>query len=138
MENSLVQKPEKYSHRFRKEERLCSQKLIEKLFAEGSSFFVYPLKVNYIVADLPGNYPAQVAFAVSKKLYRKAVQRNRIKRLMRESYRLNKHMLFSEGGPSKKAIMFIYVGKEILPFKSMEKSMVKALNVLNKPVIQNP
>lgn len=138
MENPLVHRPAEFNRHFKKEERLCSQKLIEKLFAEGKTFLVYPFKVNYIAIDLPGDYPAKVAFAVSKKLYKKAVLRNLIKRRMREAYRLNKHMLFSEGAPSKKAMMFIYVGKEILPYKAMEKAMVKALDVLKKQVTPNP
>lgn len=138
MKNPSDQKQVSHSHSLKKEERLRSQKLIEKLFAEGASFLVYPYKVVYYEVDVHGDYPALPAFAVSKKNFRKAVHRNRIKRLMRESYRINKHMLFSEGGPSKKAIMFIYVGKEILTFKVMEKAMIRALNQLRKQVVQDP
>ena len=96
MENPSEQLPEKYSHRFKKEERLCSKKLIEKLFAEGDSFLVFPFKIVFVAVDYQGDYPAKAAFAVSKKLFKKAVHRNLIKRRIREAYRLNKHMLKSE------------------------------------------
>lgn len=138
MKNPSDQKPELHSHRLKKVERLRSQKLIEKLFAEGTSYLVYPFKVVFLTVDMPDKYPVQAAFAVSKKLYKKAVCRNRIKRLMRETYRLNKHVLFSEGEPSKKAVMFIYVGKEILPYQTLENAMIRALNRLKKQVAQNP
>ena len=130
MENPSGQISGKHSFRLRKQERLCSQKLIETLFAEGKSFLVYPFKVVYVPVAFEGQHPAQVAFAVSKKLYRKAVQRNAIKRRMREAYRLNKHVLLSDVEPSKKAVMFIYVGKEMLSFQIMEKAMIRALGML--------
>lgn len=117
---------------------MCSQKLIEKLFAEGTSFLVYPFKIVTLNIDIDGAYPAKVAFAVSKKLFKKAVQRNMIKRRMREAYRLNKHAHFLDGNPSKKAIMFIYIGKEILPYKKMEKSMIKTFHLLAKQAAPNP
>lgn len=124
--------------RFKKEERLCSKIMIEKLFTEGTSFLVYPFKVVYIEIDFPGKFPAKVAFAVSKKLYKKAVSRNLIKRRTREAYRLNKHLLSSASTSSKKAIIFIYIGKEILQFPSIEKSMIRIMERLRKNSIQNP
>lgn len=138
MENTPDHNTQKHNYKFRKEERLCSQKLIEKLFAEGWSFLVYPFKVVALDIDFEGNFPAKVALAVSKKLYKKAVHRNAIKRRMREAYRLNKHELLLDGIPSKKAIMFIYVGKEILAYKQMERAMVKSLQLLRKRSFQNP
>jgi ribonuclease P protein component len=85
------------SQRFRKNERLCSRYLIEKLFKEGSSFLVFPIRVTYFqiegreIARLKS--PLQVMFSVSKKRFKKSVQRNRIKRLMRECWRINKSPL---------------------------------------------
>ena len=90
LENNIVQTG---SFTFKKAERLCSKKTIEKLFAEGKSFLSFPLKV--VVLEMPdsGEYKAQAAFTVSKKIFKKAVKRNLVKRKMREAYRLNKHIL---------------------------------------------
>ena len=123
---------------FKKEERLRSKKLIERLFVEGDSFLVYPIKVVALEIEFKEKYPAKAAFAVSKKLFRKAVIRNTLKRRMREAYRLNKHVLFLDEIPSKKAIMFIYISKEILPFSIIEKAMIKILRSLSKPAAPNP
>ncbi len=138
MKNPSEQLPKKKYFRFKKGERLCSKKMIEKLFAEGNSLLVYPFKIVYLNIDFPDEYPAKTAFAVSKKLYKKAVQRNLVKRRMREAYRLNKHMLNTDGTVAKKAIVFIYIAKEILHYNSMEKAMVRALVLLMKEPAQNP
>ena len=113
---------------FKKEERLCSKRLFDQLFAEGHSFLVYPLKVVYKETAFSGNYPAKVAFAVRKKIFKSAVRRNRIKRLMRETYRLNKHWLYRRLGEKRLAIVFIYVGKEQPGYGPMEKAMKKGLS----------
>ncbi len=138
MENPSGKIDEKARFRFKKEERLCSKIIIDKLFTEGSSFLVYPYKVVYIDSDFPGEFPAKAAFAVSKKLYKKAVSRNLIKRRTREAYRLNKHMLSSDNTYSKKALIFIYIGKEILQFPSIEKSMIRIIERIKKVSIQYP
>ena len=75
---------------FKKEERLCNKKLIDELFHNGSSFLCYPFKVSWLLVDEPAQFPAQVLFSVSKKRYKRAVDRNLIKRRMREAYRLHK------------------------------------------------
>src|SRR5271170_3084196 len=77
-------------HTFKKEERLCNKKLIDGLFHSGSSFLCYPFKVSWLVVEEPRIYPAQIVFSVSKKRFKRAVDRNLIKRRMREAYRLNK------------------------------------------------
>lgn len=111
---------------FKKEERLCSKKIIDKLFTEGSSFLSYPLKIVYLPIDLPSQYRVQAAFSVSKKNFKKAVERNLLKRKMRESYRLNKYTLFEESD-KQLAIFFIYVAKEIVEYQRIEVAMKKAL-----------
>ncbi len=138
MENPSDDRP--VSHRFtlKKEERLCSKKTMERLFSEGNSFLVYPFKVIYTNIDFPGNYPAKAAFAVSKRLHKKAVDRNLIKRRAREAYRLNKNLLLAGGETTKKAIVFIYVGKEILPYSPMEKAMIRILNRIQRSITPNP
>ena len=123
---------------FKKAERLCSQKLIEKLFSEGKSFLYYPLKVVYMDIDSPEPYPAKAAFSASKKRFKKAVQRNLIKRRMREAYRLNKHLLILNDNSTKKAVFFIYIGKEILDFQAIEKAMKRSLIALAKTSTPNP
>ncbi len=127
-------------HRFflKKEERLCSRKQIENLFSEGEPFNDYPLKVIFTHSDFSGDFPARVAFAVSKKLFKKAVDRNLIKRRMREAYRLNKQILLSEDKFSKKDIFFIYTGRKISGFTEIENSMKRSLSRLSDITIQNP
>lgn len=129
---------EKICSRFKKEERLHSKKMIEKLFTEGDSFLVYPFKVVYLNTDFPGKYPVKAAFAVSKKLFRKAVHRNLIKRRMRESYRQNKHMMYSANCQTGQSVIFIYIAKEILPFQIIEKATIRALGLIIKKSIPNP
>jgi ribonuclease P protein component len=138
MENPSGKMDEKARVQFKKEERLCSKILIDKLFTEGTSFLVYPFKVVYLDFDFPGDFPAKAVFAVSKKLFKKAVSRNLIKRRTREAYRLNKNMLTSDNTYSKKAVIFIYIGKEILQFSSIEKAMIRIFERLKKASIQNP
>ena len=135
--------PEKLKDRFtfRKKERLCSKKLFDKLFSNGNSFLVYPLKVLFGVTEHPGDYPVQAAFAVSKKIFRKAVVRNLLKRRMREAYRLNKYILYNSTGDRKLVIIFIYIGKEIIGFHQIEKALKRALNKVSDNIsktIPNP
>ena len=139
MENS----PGKFTDRFtfRKNEHLCSKKLFDKLFSNGTSIHIYPLKVIYVLTDHSGSYPVQAAFAASRKIFRKAVVRNLLKRRMREAYRFNKHILCNSTGEKKLAIIFIYIGKEVLNLYQIEKALKRALTIvsdnISKP-IRNP
>jgi ribonuclease P protein component len=119
---------------FSKKERLCSKKLFDKLFSEGSSLLAYPLQVLYYVTDHPGDHPAQAAFAASKKVYRKSVSRSLLKRRMREAYRLNKHILYERTEDKKLIIVFIYIGKTILKFHQIEKSVKRALSLISDSI----
>lgn len=113
-----------------KEERLCSKKIIEKIFSEGESFLSFPLKVTYIETELPSNYPAQAAFTVGKKNFKLAVNRNRIKRIMRESYRLNKFALYDKLHGKQLAVFFIFIGKKIPDFGTVDLAMKKGIDKL--------
>ncbi|MBW6460431.1 MAG: ribonuclease P protein component [Bacteroidales bacterium] len=79
---------------FSKDEILRRKKRIDQLFKEGSSFFVYPCKVYWLITPLDTSHPAQVMFIAGKKNFRHAVDRNRIRRQIRETYRLQKHQLY--------------------------------------------
>lgn len=101
---------------FRKEERLCSKRDIDSLFHSGSSFVVYPFRVVYKAFDQDISQ-VKVILSVSKRKFRRAHDRNRIKRLMREVYRLQKEDLLLGFLNSSKSLNFAiqYVANEELP-----------------------
>ena len=122
---------------FKKEERLCNKRLIDELFHNGSSFLCYPFRASWLVVEEPQTVPVQVLIAVAKKRYKHAVDRNLIKRRIREAYRLNKQEhLYDAIGASNKNIVFSigYIGKEIEPYPVFEKKMLKLLKQLSEEV----
>ena len=120
---------------FKKEERLCSKKVIDKLFAEGKSFLAFPLKVVFISTSVSSGYPAKAAFTVSKKLFKKAVDRNRIKRLIREAWRLNKHLFYEKAEGMPIAVFFIFIGKEMPDYKLVDFAIIKAIKKINREIL---
>lgn len=133
----MVKTDEKHGytgHRFPKSERLCSIKDIEELFSKGSSTFLYPFKILYLHCDNKPPYP-QVLFSVPKKNFRKAVDRNRIKRQLKEIYRQNKGLIFFNEGdnfPIPCYIGIIYVAKQHMAYKLMEHKLISVLLRLKK------
>ena len=127
----------KQSFSLKKAERLNRKKLIEKLFSEGDAVLQYPLKLVFLKTELPVKYPAQSAFTVSKKLFKRAVHRNRIKRLLREAYRLNKNTLYDELKTEQLAIFIIYIGKELPEYRSIDVAMNKGLKKILQKLTQN-
>ena len=122
------------TYTFTKEERLCNKKLIDELFHNGSSFLCYPFKVSWLIVEEPLQFPAQVLFSVSKKRYKRAVDRNLIKRRIREAYRLYKQQYLYLGlqGLEKKIIFSVgFIGKEISSYELIDKKMLKLLNELS-------
>ena len=118
------------SFKFRKEERLCSKKLIDRLFAEGKPVFSQPIKIVYLETQNDNEYPVQAAFAVSKKSFKKAVQRNLLKRRMREAYRLNKNELYLSLKGKQIAVFFIFTAKSVSDFNEIEFAIKKGLKKL--------
>lgn len=113
---------------FRKNERITGKKKTETLFAHGKSFISYPLRVVYIVNEQTLSRGCSILISVPKKRIKKAVQRNRIKRLIRESYRLNKDLINSISIHEVSIdIAFIYVKDVESKFSLIQKSMRKAL-----------
>jgi len=94
-----------------KKEKLKSKKLIDQLFAEGQSVSAYPLRLVYLGTTFDDNVLAKTGVSVSKKNFKTAVDRNRIKRLLRECYRLNKVVYFNNL-TAQYAFMILYIGKE--------------------------
>lgn len=83
------------SFTYSKDEKLKSKKLIETLFSEGKSVSKYPLRLVYHQVDFDNNVDLKISVSVSKKHFKKAVDRNYFKRVLRECYRLNKNLLNS-------------------------------------------
>jgi ribonuclease P protein component len=115
------------SYTFSKAERLCSKKLISELFARGSAFNLYPLRFVSLKAEAPSPEFPQVLISVSKKYFKRAHDRNRIKRQIREAYRLNKHQLLSENGQFYAVLGIIYIGKEKAAYNLIEKKLNSGL-----------
>lgn len=115
--------------KFTKTERLKSRKLIEQLFKQGQRLKSEPLQVVFWAVDHDGNYPVKAGFSVSKRYFKNAVDRNRIKRLMRESYRLNKHKLY-EQCTKKHVLMFIYNSTQLKSYEDIDKTLNDLINQL--------
>ncbi len=113
---------------FKREERLSKEKVIQELFDKGSSFYLYPFKVYFMQNPDPGFPVHQVLISVSKKKFRRAVDRNLIKRRIRESYRLNKKLLANR---NKLLIAYIYSIKEILPSAQIKERLVRTFKRLD-------
>ena len=97
---------------FGKKEKLKSKVMIDRLFAEGFSVKKYPLRLIYLPVDNPSEAVNKAAVSVPKRNFKKAVDRIKIKRLMREAYRKNKYLVTNNLDTSY-ALMFIYTGREI-------------------------
>ncbi len=103
---------------FPKNEKLKSRTVINRLFVEGKSVKKYPLRLLYLPAEDAKLH--QATFAVPKRNFKSAVDRIRIKRQLREAYRLQKHLLKDNSG-KKFALLFVYQGKDQSSYELLEK-----------------
>ena len=96
-------------------EKLKSRKLLDELFASGKSFSIFPVKVFYKEVKAPIDFPVKVGVGVSSKKFKKAVDRNRIKRLLRECYRLHKFPLseYAKKENRQFSVFFLYLDKTL-------------------------
>ncbi len=143
---------------FTKSERLCSKKILGELFKKGSAsvqtFYLFPFRVLYMNLPAPQEQPAEtpdrlapspalpaIVITVPKRMFKRAVDRNLIRRRVREAYRLNKPLLTSREslpGPGLSSpdwmapahIAFLYTAKQIISFEEIEKGMKLALKKL--------
>lgn len=119
-----------------KHERLKRRKVIEKLFQSGKTLQVAPILAYYSIEQLETKYPAQAGFTVSSRNFKKSVDRNRIKRLMREAYRLQKHILY-DGLREKSqqlAVFLVFTGRNIPEFELVKDRMEVVLGRLVEKV----
>lgn len=113
---------------YKKIEKLKSQKLIEKLFSEGNSVAAYPLRLVYLKTSHQDSVSVKTGVSVSKRNFKKAVHRNRLKRLMREAYRQNKPSYLSNI-QDQYAFMILYVGKTESDYQTISKKMNTLLSL---------
>lgn len=111
---------------FSKSEKLTGKKKIEELFRSGSSFYLDDFQIKYRLGrDEETNH--RLLITVPKKNFKRAVDRNLLKRRIREAYRLNKKLLLQEGDNEFFYIAFIYLSKNILSFKEIENQLIGCL-----------
>lgn len=125
------------SFTFSKEERLCSRQLIDRLYNEGHRMMAYPYSVQWmIVTDLSNHTPCQVLIVAPKRKFHHAVDRNRVRRLTRECYRLRKQHLYDFLNVHGISIVFsmVYIHNEIMSFEQLGHKMGKLLEQLEKEI----
>ena len=117
---------------FSKSERISSRREIDLLFEQGHSFLVYPLRIVFLsIPKTDDSVPVSVLISVPKRKLKRAVHRNRIKRLIRETYRLNKQDLLQKTFDSGRLLIaFVYLSGKIVSYREIDEVMKKALHGL--------
>lgn len=117
---------------FTKAERLSSKIEIDRLFETGKSFHFPPFKIIW-KETTDSTVPAKIVISVPKRLFKKAIDRNRIKRITREAYRKNKNSFYADIN-KKVLLMFIFTSKTIIEYKEMEEKIISILQRLSKNI----
>ena len=117
-----------------REEKLKGRKLLEALFKEGKSFTIFPLKVFYLVPEKPLDFYVNAGVGASSRNFKKAVDRNRVKRLLREAYRTEKLPLhvFLQQHNLQVAVFILYIDKILPEYKAVKTKMPIVLQRLIK------
>jgi ribonuclease P protein component len=118
-----------------KSERLHAEKSIKELFNEGSSFFLFPFKVQFFVKKGVQAGTPQVLFSVSKRKLKKAVDRNFVKRRIKEAYRLNKHLVSLEN--IELNLGLVYVAGNLMEFSEIQAKIIPCLKKLQTLLSEN-
>ena len=124
---------------FSKDERLKSRKLINDLFDSGKIIHHHPFKVLYqITKNENDNFPAKIAISVSKKNFKRAVDRNIIKRKIKETYRQNKQLLYDELDKIDQKLYFfvIYTARHDLDYFTLDIEMKHLIQKINDKLNQ--
>ena len=124
---------------YHSKEKLKSRKLMDQLFTVGKSVSVFPVKAIYNEVDILIDYPVKIGVGVSSRNFKKAVDRNRIKRLLREAYRLNKQPLldFSTVNNKKIIVFFLFVDKTLPDFETLQNKIPLVIDKLIKQLNEN-
>lgn len=119
---------------FGKEERLCSQKLIDRLYAEGHRLMAFPFSVQWMTTEGPA--PCQVMIVAPKRRFRHAVDRNHVRRLTRECWRHRKATLydFLQQNNTNIVLSLVYIHNEIMPYEQLGHKMDKLIEALEKEI----
>lgn len=118
---------------FSKNERLCSKPLIDQLIQKGNSFNGFPFKIIWMELQ-ESSAPVKIVISVPKRNFRRAVDRNKIKRLIREAYRKNKYTLIERIGNRKIMLILVYTSKTFIDYVVTEEKIKNVLNRLSNEV----
>jgi ribonuclease P protein component len=118
---------------FSKNERLCSKPLIDQLVQKGNSFNGFPFKIIWLEIQ-ESSAPVKIVISVPKRNFKRAVDRNRIKRLIRETYRKNKHTLIERIGNRKIVLLLVYTSKTFIDYTGTEEKIKIVLNRLSNEI----
>lgn len=130
------------AYTFKKEERLCSRRLIDQLYAEGHRLMAFPYSVQWMALPTPHalhSTPCQVMIVAPKRKFHHAVDRNHVRRLTRECYRLRKPAFYKFLSEQDISIVFsmVYIHNEIMTYEQLGHKMDKLFEALENDILKH-